>query len=469
MSKKILVAHLGGTVGMVKTTEGLAPPENARQYRNEMLPELQEAHPDTEFLFASLFTEDSNEVNAEVLEETAAYVRFAESELGIDATLSTHGTDTADITAASFNVLFQGSTGPYLCSPFGLTAAQKILTMKPGDAKNNLLETAQTLHFLSDQSYYPFIPFVFNHEVLNGAHIIKVSEGKYDAFKAVTGISNLGDIEGEHINWGNNLPKHIALSIALRKKRLLHMRGKSLPFGKYLLSPLNVTGDRIEEGGYVHPVDVGTLDSSISYSLQGQDKRCLGILFYLAGIGNTGMKNFKPVSNLVKAYGIPIRGVLSIPGGQANQDLYKLGKEAFEAGIVSGHDISPALARAKFQWVLANMNSKDNVEFLNKMSLSYDLADVFRDSVEVSKIPDIYQTTPTDHNNSFAERLARAQSLVEAYRVYKGRKFRWITVPEEHAEEAAKFLPESNSGKILPEHKNFDFAATTGWTPPDRH
>ena len=76
--RKILITHLGGTIGMArdKGTGTLRPPETTEEFEESVqniISVFNKKYPDVEVEFACLSTEDSNDINPELLEEAIAY------------------------------------------------------------------------------------------------------------------------------------------------------------------------------------------------------------------------------------------------------------------------------------------------------------------------------------------------------------------------------------------------------------
>lgn len=474
--KKYLIIHMGGTIGMVETSNGLAPPKNSAQYEkaiSQTIRKFQKGHRGAAFDFVSLSVVDSNNINPEALEELVAFIRAMENKY--DGFLITHGTDTAATTAAALNLCFFGEAGdPVLSTPVVITAAQRPIGQAPTDSETNLLHSLNTLRALSAETYYPIVVFVFAHKIINGAHVLKVTESGYNAFSAVSPEGVIGDIyaSGDSVVWNNNFPKGCGISCSARGRRLTLMNEQGLSRGKLMLSPLDQTGAGVEGGGYIHLTTGSTFSNPRSYICQTQDPQCLGLIFVMAGIGNTGEKNFSVIRNAVVKYGIPICGVLGIPGGTANMTEYEAGSQAYEAGIVAGITTSVPFAEVHLAWAIANQRSINGnlaMQQLKLMQEPFDLCGIFKGRAEGANIPPVYFGND-DALNCYRGRVIAATELLDAYRYMKGPRFRRLSVPEELAEDAGKYLPRpsGNFEREGVEKKHLSIPNLTGWSPPSR-
>jgi L-asparaginase/Glu-tRNA(Gln) amidotransferase subunit D len=479
--KSILIVGMGGTFGMVRGEDGMRPPKNSTEYKNSLSDLLKDYTGELTFDFACLSTVDSNNICPEALEEFAAYIRACEGHW--DAIVVTHGTDTLANTASALNVLFQGDTGSVLNTPIVLTAAQKSINEKRSDGPNNLYDAIMVADQLSgkkDGKIYPTIVVTFGNKVINAAHTLKIQISAYVAFEPVAKEGNLGEItssDTESVEWTAYFDRIKGMNHAQREARLIAMEDKPLPNGRLMISPLIKLpkgGARpIPGGSFTHIADVRTLGSPDSYIPQMAMPNCLGMIFILTGAGNTGEMHYDVLTKNVNNYKLPVCGTTDIQGGKINMGAYEAGSDAHKSGICAGANISRAMTEAKLAWLLANKSSTTVDRVLKRMSMPFDLSNLFRVSATPFKIPDIYMGEAKDAN-AFPLRMQNLISIMNVYRREKTKRlqndprtgFRFLSIEPEQAEYIAGFLPPPVNDLILPAHKNFDIVEATGWTHP---
>ena len=477
--KRYLLLHMGGTIGMVPGKQGaLRPPVNVDEYRSSVssiLKRFSKHHPHTTFNFLCLSTCDSNDHTPEGMEELAAVLHASQKDY--DGILITHGTDTMATTAAALNLAFQTPGGASnLYTPIVITGAQNTIHTMPSDAVSNLLFGANSLLALSANNYYPGIFVAFGNMLIDGAHVLKVSESAYDAFFPTKRSALLGKADS-HEKFGivfENLFQDQGMSPHEREQKLLDVTGP-LPCGHFLISPLNG-----EEGtpthAYIHTVDSATFSSPSSYRPQAKDLGCLALLFRLTGIGNTGKRNYSPIRKIVEETGLPVFGALDIPGGKQDMAAYEAGSEAHACGLLQSRATIDA-ARVQLQWCLAQkqvnlprlvqiMSTYQSIIESRRGTATHVVGDKDGSPV-IASLPDIYLKHSQHPNNGFSYRLNElSQKIVDGYRWYKGNNFRYLSIPPEQANKLGGFLPKP--------HRNMDETARsrdrmpelTGWKPP---
>ncbi|MGE4351113.1 MAG: asparaginase domain-containing protein [Bdellovibrionales bacterium] len=479
--KRYLVLHMGGTIGMVldKKTKKLRPPENTAEYEKSVtsiIGKFLKHHKHISFNFLRLSTADSNDTNAEMMEELSAIVHYLQNDY--DGILITHGTDTLASTTAALNLAFQTPGGTsQLYTPIIVTGAQNSIHEVPTDAMSNLLLAFNAMLSLSNDKYFPGIYVAFGGLLIDGAHVIKAHESAYDAFQPTTRSALLGKADS-HDKFGitfENIFESQGLAPARRKQHLLDATGP-LSAGRFMLSPLDELGTPIFS--FVHTIESSTFGSPKSYLPQAADVDCLGIVFKLTGIGSTSTKNFNPIKNIVNRHGIPVFGALGIAGGKADMSVYEIGNTGFESGLIPARGTSDA-ALVQLQWCLAQPQKKADLPRIAHMMSNYtSITSAIRNqtdrvlgsdhSNEISEqLPSIYNQTPTQPS-AFAHRLHLSQQAVNRYRCYKGKTFRFLSVPDEISKWAGDYLPTSSLNEIEP-HDVQHIHMSTGWARPGLH
>lgn len=168
--KKILLIATGGTIASTPTESGLAPGLCSRELL-ETVPEL--AHVcDVDTL--QLFNLDSTNMCHVQWLEIARTIR--DKYAHYDGFLITHGTDTMAYGAAVLSYLIQNSPKPVV-----LTGAQRSISQRDTDARENLLNAAI---YASDDGAQG-VHIVFDGKVIEGTRATKIRTKSYSAFSSM--------------------------------------------------------------------------------------------------------------------------------------------------------------------------------------------------------------------------------------------------------------------------------------------
>ena len=168
--KKILLIATGGTIASTPTESGLAPGLCSRELL-ETVPELSRV---CEIDTLQLFDLDSTNMCHVQWLEIARTIRNAYADY--DGFLITHGTDTMAYGAAVLSYLIQQSPKPVV-----LTGAQRSISQRDTDARENLLNAAI---YASDESAQG-VRIVFDGKVIEGTRATKIRTKSYSAFSSM--------------------------------------------------------------------------------------------------------------------------------------------------------------------------------------------------------------------------------------------------------------------------------------------
>ncbi len=168
--KRILLIATGGTIASTPTESGLAPGLTSRELL-ETVPELSGVGKiDT----LQLFNLDSTNMCHVQWLQIARTVREKYAEY--DGFLITHGTDTMAYGAAVLSYLIQQSPKPVV-----LTGAQRSISQRDTDARENLLNAA--IYAADDGAQGVHI--VFDGKVIEGTRATKIRTKSYAAFSSM--------------------------------------------------------------------------------------------------------------------------------------------------------------------------------------------------------------------------------------------------------------------------------------------
>jgi len=171
-SKRILLIHTGGTIGMVRSTHGFRPEvgiveaEAARLCRDDfpnVSIEVKRLEPLIDS--ANATPEDWNRITGTIEDEYSTF----------DGFVVTHGTDTLTFTSAALTMALQALDKPVI-----LTGSMLPLTEPDNDGRGNLRDA-----LLAVQTSKPGVWVQFAGKLLHGARVRKTHSDTFDAFAAV--------------------------------------------------------------------------------------------------------------------------------------------------------------------------------------------------------------------------------------------------------------------------------------------
>lgn len=168
--KHILLIATGGTIASLDAGSGLTPQLNSEDLM-ALVPELRELCICDAVQLMNL---DSTDISSEQWLEMARCVR--ENYERYDAFVITHGTDTMAYTAAALSYLIQNNRKPVV-----ITGAQKSISLRDTDARENLLDA---FCYAADDSACG-VHVVFDHMVILGTRARKMRTKSYHAFDSV--------------------------------------------------------------------------------------------------------------------------------------------------------------------------------------------------------------------------------------------------------------------------------------------
>lgn len=253
-----------------------------------------------------------------------------------------HGTDTMVYTASALSFMLRN-----LAKPVVLTGAQlSHLAHIRNDALQNLL----TALLLANPKYsgLPLVPEVsifFHDKLLRGNRSRKVNSAGFEAFQS---------------------PNYPPLAVA----------GESIVVDRRVVRPAASAGalhlcDHIEPNVAAVIFFPGIQEASILEDILS-DQRLKGVvlLTYGAGTVPSDSRVLAPIAEAVQR-GVTAVAVTQCGGGRVNLGRYEASLKLMEAGVVSGHDMTPEAALVKLMVLLGDPSL--NVTQVRQM-ISQDLA-----------------------------------------------------------------------------------------------
>lgn len=311
---KICLIYTGGTIGMIETTDGLRPPEDASDFL-KIAPELEEL---VKIDFEEILNKDSSDMNPGDWEKMAKAVYERRND-GYKGFVIAHGTDTMHFSASALAF----ALGRNLNFPVVFTGAQTTPKVGHGDARVNLMRACKVA-----LEPIPEVVISFGEFVFRGCRAQKKHEKRFDAFESPA-FPPLAYIM-----------ETIDIQPIARKK--INGRGEiefRPHFEKDILQISLIPG-----------LEPELLRPAI------KSNRCQGVILQSFGAGNVPNEpgySFVPIIEEMVKKNKPTIITSQFPGGSTIDSPYMLGRIAIEAGAIPTGNMTYAAATAKFRWVLA--------------------------------------------------------------------------------------------------------------------
>lgn len=310
MRPRLLLLHVGGTIGMRKSEMGFVPEPGFLQSQLDAMPEWNDGSlPEFELIeFKPLM--DSSNMTPEDWLPIAETIRQRYQEFSGFVVL--HGTDTMAFTASALPLMLRGLNKPVI-----LTGSQIPLCQLRNDARENLI----TAMLIAGNYAIPEVCIYFSGKLIRGCRSTKVSAHLFEAFDSPN-YPLLGVVGTTiEINHAALLPSAVMI-------RPLEVQGISAPrIGTLRLFP-GITADVVEH--------------FLAQPLQG-------LVLEAYGVGNGPSNNAGLLKTLRQASdrGVIIVAVTQCQHGTVALHDYETGHALADAGIVSGKDMTIEAALTK--------------------------------------------------------------------------------------------------------------------------
>lgn len=313
MARSVYLAHTGGTIGMRRTAKGYAPEPGYLAEHLAAMPELlSDGMPHltvreyTPLLDSADMTPyDWERIGRDIVAHHDQY----------DGFVILHGTDTMAYSASALSFMLEN-----LAKPVILTGSQIPLAEARSDARENLI----TSLLLAAHYPIPEVGIYLSGQLLRGNRTRKVSASGFDAF-ASPNAPPLGTVGVEiTIAWERVRPK---------------------PSAEVVLQPLrdvSVGALRLFPG-----ITAGIVDNLLREPVQG-------MVLETYGAGNAPARDSALMAVLEAACA---RGVVIVNCTQCLRGSvvmsYATGQALQQAGVVSGHDMTPEAALTKLFYLFS--------------------------------------------------------------------------------------------------------------------
>jgi L-asparaginase len=311
MKPKVLLVTTGGTITMLRREDGALAPCRDAGILLERVPELRHLA-DIDLL--PLANIDSSNLQPGLWAKIAAAI--CERMAQYDGFVVTHGTDTITYTSAALAFMVQE-----LPKPIVVTGAQVPLDEIGNDGHVNLVNAVRVA--ISDLAE---VAVVFGTQIIYGTRAKKTSVFDLQAIVSVN-TQPMGNI-GLFIKY-NMKPRSRS-----RRRPLLH-------------STLNENVARVA----VYP---GFKPEILEYLSEIHS----GIVLEGYGAGNipTESRSLIPAIKASTARNVPVVVCTQCIIGSTQMEIYKVGRDALDAGAIPAMDMTPETALVKLMWVLGQTN-----------------------------------------------------------------------------------------------------------------
>jgi len=334
MKKKILILNTGGTISSVKTDRGYEPMLGYVQSALTKIPAL--AHRDMPDYIIREYQPLLDSSNMTVSEWNRIAADIAYEYLNYDGFVIFHGTDTMAYTASALSFMLEN-----LGKPVILTGSQIPLSEVRNDAVDNII----TSLWLCAHQPINEVCIYFNQQLMRGNRTQKVSSQRFNAFDSP------------------NFPHLATIGIAIELHDDLLLPPSSKPFNLQTIEPHFIANFRLFPG---FASDV------LSYILQ-QPLRGLVLETYGAGNAQNNAPRFLQLLEEACERGVIIINCSQCHQGKVEMNQYATGFTLKQAGLISGHDMTPEAAHCKLLYLLSKLYDIGQIKTLMEANLCGEL------------------------------------------------------------------------------------------------
>lgn len=335
---RVCVLHVGGTIGMTRTANGLEPMPGVLERYLDAMPELQGSHVPLHHVERLDPLLDSADMGPR------DWVRIAqaivERDHEFDGFVVLHGTDTMVHTASALSFLLTG-----LRKPVVMTGSQLSLEHVRSDGREHII----TSLIIAGTQAIPEVCIYFASRLLRGNRAQKIHNSDFVAFGS------------------GNLPPLATVGVGITVHgHLLRAPGEGLPAQVELVREPQVATLRVFPG--IRPA---VIEGMLCAPLEG-----LVLETYGAGTFPSSREHdlMAPIHAATRRDPpTVIVNCSQCHGGIVRQEAYAGGRKLTAAGVVSGHDMTPEAALTKLYCLLAMGRNHAEVQRLMGEDLAGEL------------------------------------------------------------------------------------------------
>ncbi len=336
MKKNILIINTGGTISSVKTDHGYEPMLGYVMSALAKIPAL--AHPEMPHYVIKEYQPLLDSSNMTVSQWNRIAADIDHEYANFDGFVIFHGTDTMAYTASALSFMLENLDKAVI-----LTGSQIPLSEVRNDAVDNII----TSLWLCAHQPIKEVCIYFNQRLLRGNRAQKVSAQEFNAFDSP------------------NFPHLATIGIDIELNKNLLLKPAKDPFHLQTISPHFIANFRLFPG---FASDV------LEYILQ-QPLRGLVLETYGAGNAQNNDPRFLMLLEDACRRGVVIVNCSQCQHGRVEMNQYATGYTLKQAGLISGHDMTPEAAHCKLLYLLSKYPDVAKTKTLMETALCGELSD----------------------------------------------------------------------------------------------
>ena len=335
-SKRVLIIHTGGTIGMKKTEKGYTPAEGYLSGELRNIPDLnREDFPDWDFYemaplhdSSNVSVDEWNAIGRVIYDNYASYSGF----------VILHGTDTMAYTASALSFMLEGLDKPVI-----LTGSQIPLSELRSDGRDNLITSVM----IAADGVAREVCLYFSARLMRGNRAMKMSADGLLAFDS-PGYPHLAEV---------------GINVKYNYSAILPPREGGVKYHPFVKVPIGVL--KVFPG-----IQFGLFEDIMTEKLSG-------IVLETFGAGNIPMGNgdLLPIIKKAFAAGTVITVCSQCPSGTVILGAYETSSQLKNAGAVSGRDMTTEAAVAKLYYLFSLDIPKQDIKLLMEKNISGELSD----------------------------------------------------------------------------------------------
>ena len=334
-SKRVLIIHTGGTIGMKNTGKGYSPVVGYLSEELRHIPDLNRPDFPAWDLYemsplldsSNMSVDEWNEIGRVIYERYNDYSGF----------VILHGTDTMSYTASALSFMLEGLDKPVI-----LTGSQIPLSELRSDGRDNLITSVM----IASEGVACEVCLYFSARLLRGNRSMKMSADGLVAFDS-PGYPHLAEA---------------GITVKYNYSAILPKREGGLRYHPFAKVPIGVL--KVFPG-----IQFGLFEDIMTEKLSG-------IVLETFGAGNIPMGNGDLLPIIKKAFsaGSVITVCSQCPSGTVTLGAYETSSQLKAAGAVSGRDMTTEAAVAKLYHLFSLGVTKSEIKAMMEKNLSGELS-----------------------------------------------------------------------------------------------